>query len=198
MLKPILVTPPARLPVSLAEAKAHCRVDHDDENVRIEAMIATAASFMDGWHGVLGLCMVTQVWREVCADWPGDGLMPLRLTPASATPAPVIRYYDADNALQTVPALSVTGPFAAAQCTYAKINSAWARPVLFDRPDAVQVDYTAGFGAPQDVPISIRQALLMLVADMFENRATKVDARMVENSTFRQLLMPWRPLVSVL
>ena len=49
--------------VSLAEAKAWCRVDHDDEDEIIESMIAAA----------------TETVAETADAWDGEGIAPARV-----------------------------------------------------------------------------------------------------------------------
>lgn len=75
-MTPVLVSPPASLPVTLAEAKAHCRVDHDDEDALIEAYIAAAVAHLDGWRGVLGRAIMPQTWA-VTVDAAGDYVLPM-------------------------------------------------------------------------------------------------------------------------
>lgn len=64
MNRPVLVTPPAVLPVSLDEAKAHLRIDHNDDDALITGLIGAAVAHLDGWTGVLGRCLVEQTWRQ--------------------------------------------------------------------------------------------------------------------------------------
>jgi hypothetical protein len=58
MLKPVRTVPPAEMPVSLDEAKLHCRVDHNAEDAHITGLIAAAATHLDGWSGILGRALV--------------------------------------------------------------------------------------------------------------------------------------------
>lgn len=64
MHRPVLVTPPEILPVSLAEAKAALRVDDDASDPLITGMIRAATAHLDGWTGILGQCLVEQEWRQ--------------------------------------------------------------------------------------------------------------------------------------
>lgn len=68
---PVLITAPSAQVVTLAEAKAHLRVDHADEDDVIEGFIAAAVAYLDGWQGVLGRGIMPQTWRQEFADW-GD------------------------------------------------------------------------------------------------------------------------------
>lgn len=100
-MTPVIVTPPASKPVTLADAKEHLRVDHDDEDAVIAALLDTAVAHLDGWTGVLGRAIMPQTWRvsamagEVVLPMPdvtaasvdyGDGPVVLDVTATAAGP----------------------------------------------------------------------------------------------------------------
>lgn len=62
-MTPILVSAPSDL-VTLDEVKAHLRVDHDDDDPMIGQHILAAIGYLDGYRGILGRAMKSQVWRE--------------------------------------------------------------------------------------------------------------------------------------
>lgn len=184
MQRPVLVIPPAILPVTLAEAKAHLRVDHSDEDALIEGLIAAATDHLDGWDGVLGRALVEQTWRQ---DF--DAFGPFLLLPL----APVISitsvgYTDAEGSPATVDSGS-----------YALKTDEGGRPyIAFDGVSVsgpVSVTYVAGYatipevpavepgpGNPPDppgspaipaqatVPAAIKAAILLLVGHWYEHR----------------------------
>lgn len=95
MRRPVLVTPPDILPVSLAEAKAHLRVDYDDDDGLILSLIRAAVDHLDGWTGILGRCLVEQEWRQ---DFPaGATCFPLPLGPVISVTSVTV----AGNAVDT-------------------------------------------------------------------------------------------------
>ena len=67
-----LVTAPLVEPISLEEAKAHLRVSHDDDDAIIQLYIQAARSYIDGEHGFLGRCLVTQTWLLTIDEFPAD------------------------------------------------------------------------------------------------------------------------------
>lgn len=72
MNAPIRTVPPAETPVTLAEAKAHLRVDFDEDDALIGAILNAATEYLDGWDGILSRCLVTQTWtlnREADCDF---------------------------------------------------------------------------------------------------------------------------------
>jgi uncharacterized phiE125 gp8 family phage protein len=81
---PYLVTPPASLPVSLADMKVHLRVDHTEEDAAILEQQAAAVAHLDGWGGVLGRCIMPQVWS---VDVTGPGLHVLPFPDATGVTA---------------------------------------------------------------------------------------------------------------
>ena len=98
MLAPVLIAPPDDLPASLDLAKLHLRVDHDDDDVLISSLISAAVDHLDGWTGVLGRCLVEQVWRQ---DF--DALapcLPLQLGPVIEIVS--VKYVDDRGDVQTL------------------------------------------------------------------------------------------------
>ena len=45
-------------------------------------------------------------------------------------------------------------------------------PELADRPDAIQIEFTAGYASPDDVPAMHRHAIKVLVANFYEQRGS--------------------------
>src|SRR5262245_39783563 len=67
---PILLTAPGGEPLSLAEAKLHLRVAHDDEDDAIVALVAAARTQIET---TTRRAFITQHWRVVRDCWPIDG-----------------------------------------------------------------------------------------------------------------------------
>jgi len=173
MLPPVLITPPSDTPVSLSEVKGHCRVDHNDDDAVLEALLAAAVDHLDGWTGILGRCIVSQTWRQ---DFPSFGCMRLALGPVKSIAS--VTYYDADNAQQTLSSdiyTLLTGPLG--DYVVLKPDQSW--PEHYSRPDAVSVTYEAG-AEPEDVPAAIKAAILLLVAHWYENRGAAGEGGMAE------------------
>lgn len=165
MLAPVRTVAPAEAPVSLDEAKAHCRVDFDDDNALIAALISAAVGHLDGWAGVLGRALVTQTWRQDYACFNPTGFR-LPLGPAASITS--IQYYDVAGIQQTLDAENYLlvadslGPI-----VLPASSTSW--PSTARRPDAVSVTYVAGTPAA-DVPAPIKAAILLLVGHWYANR----------------------------
>lgn len=160
-----LVTAPARQPITIAECKAQMRVEHSDDDLIINRFIDTAIAAVDV-TGALGKAMITQTWGEWFA--PNPGVIGLSLGPVQSVSA--IKYYDSDNALQ-VATLSDFYVLGTKSRTTIKPKPGKSWPVVFNRDDAIKVEYVIGYGdTPNDVPQTVRHALMMLVAHYYENR----------------------------
>lgn len=189
MSTPALITAPADLPITLAEAKAHCRVDYTDDDAFITALIGAAVSHLDGYAGILGRCLVTQTWR---ADYIGFDNLRLPLRPVASVTS--VNYTDEAGSAQTVLAAN-----------YQLVRDAFGA-VILPAPDfswpavaktASPVSVTAVYGSSvADVPQAIKHAMLLMVGDMYRNRETVAigaAANMIPMSaTFDRLLAPYR------
>ena len=185
MLAPVRTVASVNMPVSLSEAKAHLRVDHDDQDDLITAQIKAATAWFDGYSGILGRALIAQTWRQDFAGFAGR--LPLPVSPVIAIVS--ISYFDVGNAQQTLDA-SVYDLFADARGAYVSLRPGQSWPVTFRRTDAVSITFTAGFGAATDVPDPIRQAILLIVQRLFDGADTEIDAAI--DRVVLALVVPYR------
>lgn len=166
MLAPVRTVAPAAPLLTIEEVKAHLRVDHADEDVLITGLMDAATAHLDGYQGILGRALITQTWT---VDFPTfRNRLDIPLGPVQSA---TIQYYDSSNEQQTL-ATSVyavltdgLGPYVAL-----KYNQQW--PQTYTRDDAVRVTFVAGYGAAgKDVPLAIRAAMLLLIANWYDNRS---------------------------
>lgn len=154
---------PALEPVSLAEAKAHLRVDTASEDSFIASLITTSRLQVEA---ILGLALIQQSWTWRFDAWPRkDVELPLRPIISVAS----IRTQNSDLSYITVAAsnyiLDPQGP----PPRLVPVNAGFSKPGIAAL--GVEIQFTAGFGpAATDVPAPLRQAILLLVAHWYENR----------------------------
>nr|WP_170540957.1 hypothetical protein [Ruegeria arenilitoris] len=160
-----LTTPPAARPVELDELKAHLRVTSDDQDLELEAALEAAITEIDG-PGLLGRAMINQGFQQLARPRSGRDLE-LEITPVQSLDAVDLILADGS----TVSAdLSGFDLITNGDRYWIRARDGWPSG-LADRPDAIAVTYTAGFGpAATDVPATLRAAVKLLAAHRFEIR----------------------------
>jgi uncharacterized phiE125 gp8 family phage protein len=182
-----LKTAPAAMPVTLDEVKANSRIDHNNENTLIETMIAAATAHLDGYEGALGRCLITQTW-EMFLDAFDDETITIPLGPIGAVTK--IEYLSNGAYTEWVSSGNWTASVAAFLATITPVGS-WPTPD--DTANAVRITFTAGYGATSaSVPAPIKYSIMMMVADMYENRGEKTETSVSENPTPGRLSGPFR------
>ena len=184
-----LKTAPTLTPVSLAEAKTHLRIDSsftaDDDYITTLINVATSAA-----ENYTNLAIMEQSWYLDIDAFP-DYFNLLKGTLRVLT-INSITYSDADNASQT---LASSNYFADGSIKPARIYFApdATIPSTYDKPNAVNVDFTLGFTAASQVPAPIKQAVLLMVGTYYETRQTVSDRTYKEIPQSAEfLLTPYR------
>lgn len=182
----ILITPPASEPLTLAEAKLYLRIDTDDEDDLVGALVAAARAHVEARTR---RALVTQTWRFVFDDWPANGRTALRLAPLQSVAA--ARVYDASGAAHALD----SGTFVVDAAASVLAWPPWAVPVPGRDAAGIEIDVVAGYGdVGGDVPETLRQAVRLLVAHWYENRALVAPGQQVAPlpATMETLLAPYR------
>ena len=155
---------PTAEPVTLGEAKAHLRVDHDSEDALIAGLIRAAREEVER---STGLALLAQGWRLAVDDWPPDGCVFLLKHP--------IQEILSVTAYGTEGEASLISP----DDYEADLTSRPARLHFDATPEplrtfnGIEIDFSAGFGeAGTDVPDLLKRAMLLLVAHWFEFRGS--------------------------
>jgi uncharacterized phiE125 gp8 family phage protein len=175
MNEPLVVTAPADTPVSLAEVKAHLRVDDDTEDALVTAMIAGAVGTAEFY---LGRSLITQTLRLAFDRWPeeaagpwssGPRIIELARPPVQSIAA--VTVYDEDDQATVVDTDVYRLANGSNDRARLVLRQGQSWPTGVRATDAVEIDYLAGYGdAGTDVPEPIRQGLLALIAFWFEHR----------------------------
>lgn len=159
---------PAETPITSAEAKAHLRVTHTDEDTLISALIDAVTEHLDGRRGFLGRCLVTQSWEYRVDVFPECGIIEIPLPPLVSVES--VKYIDDAGDEQTLS----TDDYVVDTATHiGQVRRAYDVdwPVTRDEKYAVRVAFTAGFGAASSVPQPIKNAMFMLIKHLYENRS---------------------------
>jgi hypothetical protein len=184
-----LVTPPAAEPVSLAEAKAHARVEFDDDDALISSLIVAVRRICET---EVRRAFITQTFDmtidrfpyrlvgQVLDPWAfpsGKAWLERQAIPGSgalAIPRPKLQsiasisYLDVNGVTQTLDPSAyrvIAGTPGLVEPAY---QTTW--PSIRPVSGAVTVRFTAGYGDATAVPEAIKVAIKMGVAYLYENR----------------------------
>jgi uncharacterized phiE125 gp8 family phage protein len=160
-----LVTPPAEEPISLEEAKLHCKVETDEDNSLIEALIIAAREYCEAFQW---RAYITQGWELWLDGFPKSGQLILPRPPLISVDS--ITYYDVDdigipfdNSNYFVDTKNEPG--------WIVLNYGCSWPTEALRPaNGVCVRFTVGYGDAEDVPQKVKQAILLIVGAWYEQR----------------------------
>src|SRR4051812_19788403 len=158
----ILLIPPTAEPWSVAEAKAFLRVEHDDDDAVIAALIAAARGHVEA---LSRRALLVQRWRCVLDAWPATGRLDPRIGPLRAVIA--ARVFDAAGNAHAID----TGSFVVDAAANVIASPCWALPLPGRESAGIELDIELGYGMNAgDVPGPLRHAIRLLVAHWYENR----------------------------
>jgi uncharacterized phiE125 gp8 family phage protein len=181
-------TAPADEPVTLAEAKLHARIDTAADDALVGMLISAAREQAES------LCQRTIAlaqWRLTLDRFPSAIALPMpRVTQVIS-----VEYRDPDGNLLELALDDVTldAGSQVSNWLYPAADATW--PDTWSHPNGVVVVYESGW-APADVPLAIKQWILMAVAAGYRNREALVDDRAgrleLPRNFLDGLLDPWR------
>jgi uncharacterized phiE125 gp8 family phage protein len=167
-----LITAPTSEPITLAEAKLHCRVDGNDEDTLISALITAAR---EQCEHILGRSLMPQTWETVLDDFPLDN--DIELINPNIISIVSIKYIDASTANETTLAINQYVLDKDNEPGWVMPASGVSWPATLPVANAVRVRYEAGYADAADVPQAIKAWLFLAVGNAYKQREA-----MVENS----------------
>ncbi len=183
-----IITPPAVEPLTLAEVKTHLRLDGSAEDALLASLVVAARQYLEA---TTGLALITQRLRFYRDDWPADGLIQLAIAPLQSVESVTI-YDAAGNPL----AVALTGHVLDSAASPARLFLP-AQPPTSRPLNGIEIDVTAGFGnTGADVPDTLKRAMLMHVALMYELRGA-IPSEMQPAAIpagYDRLVSPYRPV----
>lgn len=201
-----VITEPAFEPVTLADVYRHLRLDPDDspathpDDAALERHITSARKIVEL---MTRRALILQTIRLSMPGFPvncdtltalrwtrRDLVREIRLHRPPLVAVDSVQYFDADNVLQTVDA----GGYYTTdeQVPELRFTSSFVTPTVYDRPDAVRVQYRAGYpdaGSPEggsqedaaaNVPEPLKEAILMGVQLLYDD-LSPADREAIEN-----------------
>lgn len=168
-----ITSAPAAEPVTLAEAKAFMRLDDSDDDAIVTSLITAATEHVQQWTGRQ---FVQAGFKLRLRDWPNcDGIIRLPRSPVASVAS--VKYRTKDGTLTVL--VENTDYLLDVNAEPATVEPVTKWPVAGDFPDAVQVEFTAGYDPDetspptdhaQNVPARAKVAIKALAAHWYDNR----------------------------
>lgn len=184
-----VTTEPTIEPVTFAEAKSFCRIDtsENDDNALLTALIKAAREWCQVYTG---RTFMATTYTLTLDCFPRGAI---RLDNPPIQSVTHLKYYDITGTQQTwssanysVDTASEPGRLILAY------NVVW--PSIRNLENVVEVRYVAGYASAAVVPQSIKQAMLLLVGQMYEFREPEITGTIIAKVEFavESLLNPFR------
>ena len=161
----VVTSAPTAYPVTVAEAKSHVRIETSDDDTLVDAMLAAATAMAEAQTG---LALITQTLALHLDEWPCDGVIYVPRAPLASVTSIV---YRATDGTQTTLSASEYQTVTSSQPGRIAPAYGYDWPALRGTLDDVVITFVAGFGASgSSVPADIRHAILLIFAELYENR----------------------------
>lgn len=159
------IAAPLQPAVTLAEAKRHLRVLHDDEDDLIGELSWVATEAV---QDMTGRQLIEATWRQDQAGASGRDLVRLERVPVLRLVG--VSYKNAAEETVT-PTPWDWQEIGADEKWFVQPTVGFAWPDAAPVVDALQITYVAGYGPdPADVPAPLRHAVLMMLAHFYQRR----------------------------
>jgi uncharacterized phiE125 gp8 family phage protein len=173
---------------------------------QVSAIISAARQWTEDYTN---RALITQTWRLTLDDFPRclgyawNGYAPgqyhlrpwrdlqvIRLPWPNLLTVTSITYVDGNGATQTLDSSAyVVDTSSLPGRVYPAYGTSW--PANRCQPNAVTITYTAGYGSASSVPTAVKQAMLLMISDLYRERESQIigaRAVVVANPTVDRLL----------
>jgi uncharacterized phiE125 gp8 family phage protein len=173
---------PTVLPITVAEAKAHCRVTHSAEDALFPLLIGAAR---DEAEQYMARTINLTTWQKTMDGFPASEeiLLPYPRILALAS----FQYRDqteewvtVDETIYRLDTASKPGRL------YLKWDKSWPSDLDYTRQGSVRLAYRAGYVDSEEaaavqaaVPVSVKQWIMVRTATLYENRETFITGTIV-------------------
>lgn len=147
MHRPVLVSPPERLPISVDEVRGYLPASPLSDEM-IEGMIRSAVDHLDGWTGILGRCLIDQTWRQDFDRFASE----IRLALLPVISIVSVTWRNAAGHLSTIPDSAYDLRTDAGGRSLIRFDQDFAYPSDLYESRAVVVTYRAGYETIPEQP----------------------------------------------
>lgn len=181
-----LKTPATTAPLTLAEAKVHLQEVENDQDALITAMIDAATQECEG---ILHRAIMPSTWLWKAPAFPSAEIV----IPQPARAVNSVKYFDETLTQQTLatPAAWIASTADDYQArVLPSYGASW--PSTGQHPDAVQVEFTAGWVDAASVPRVIKNWILLRVGAYFLHRESWTYSQIIaRNEHIDRMLDRW-------
>lgn len=159
-----VTTAPTKEVWTLSEVKNYLKVDTSADDTLITTLLQSAREVAERY---LNQALITQTITEKL-DRLNSPVIYLSVSPVISVSS--FQYADSQNTTQTYNASNyIVDTFEKPARLSVAYGKTW--PTLYGNINDVTITYTAGYNTePSGVPMQIRQAILMMIADSYDNR----------------------------
>ena len=158
------ITAPVLDPVTQSEIYRHLRLVEDaTEKAYADAVAEVAREYVEQYSGT---ALLTQTWELTLDEW-WSGVLELPYPPLQSVSS--IKYIDSDGVEQTLSA-SAYSVTTGDPVGYVQFAADTTVPVARAEAGAIRIRFVSGYTAAANIPASLRQAVLLMTAQWFENR----------------------------
>jgi uncharacterized phiE125 gp8 family phage protein len=180
-----VLTPGTYTTITLALFKEHLKWDSTDtsEDNKMQSALTSAIKLAEAYTRRVIDAATWQTYLDSFHDFTFD------IAPVNAITS--VKYYDSSNVQQTLATSFYTFINKGAD-SYAELEFKSGLPELYDRPQNVVIEFTAGYAT---YPVDLVDAIMQQAADFFENRTNDLPGSLgCVSMGFHQRLFPYKML----
>lgn len=168
-----VTTPPAEEPISLTEAKLHLKVELEEDDDLITTLIVAARGKAES---LTRRSLVTQTRKLYLDAWPSKGTIKIPWPPLQSISS--VSYYASSGSLTTLASSSYHTSVGDGGRVVLADGQAWP-DLQVARPDAVIVEYVAGYGDADDIPAAIKAGMKLLIGHWYKQREDAISGTII-------------------
>lgn len=190
-----LITEPSIEPITYEQVLTHLRINPYDEEIDedsvqyIDTLITAVRQDVESYTS---RALITQTWKYYLNEWPDGDYIDIPKPPLqSITSITALTEDDVpitvDLIYYLVDTVSAPGKLILA------VDESWPTETLYPM-NPIQIQFVCGYGVlAENIPVRIRQAMLLQIADLYENRETIIVGKGFQRlDTVERLLWPYR------
>jgi uncharacterized phiE125 gp8 family phage protein len=167
-----LVTAPVSRPLSIGYVKKHLIINDDNDDVLIELLLDSATAQVEG---ITNRKLITQTWKYFLSEWPDGEYIALPFGELQSVTH--VKYKDTAGTQTTWSAAEyIVDTDSEPGRVVLDYGETWPGDDLYPS-NPIEIQFVCGYGAVADVsaPAPLLHAIMLLVANGYENRQTYLN-----------------------